>query len=109
MPGALVNGAEPTWTSPLREIERAAQDQAKRADIDMSAPDADQAMRAIVVEEVGRWRADYRRGLRDRDIADPDGAVERALRNLTGYGPLQPLLEDPDVWEVCAAAIWTGR
>lgn len=95
-----MNGAEQAWTSPLREIERAAQEQAKRADIDMSAPDAERAMRAIVVEEVGRWRADYRRGLRDRDIADPDGAVERALRNLTGYGPLQPLLDDPDVWEI---------
>jgi pilus assembly protein CpaF len=96
----LVNAVEPGWTSPLREIERAAQERAKGADIDMSAPDGRDRLRALLVEEVQEWRAQFRRGQRLQDIADPDGAVERGLRNLTGYGPLQPLLEDPDVWEI---------
>lgn len=100
MAGMLVQGAEQSWVSPLREIERAAQDRAKAADLDMSAPDAVERLRTLLVEEVTEWRAQFRRGQRPQDIADPDGAVERALRNLVGYGPLEPLLEDPDVWEI---------
>ncbi|HET9076312.1 MAG TPA: ATPase, T2SS/T4P/T4SS family, partial [Acidimicrobiales bacterium] len=59
-----------------------------------------------------RWRDEFRRGRRPVDIADPDGAVERGLRNLAGYGPLDPLLADPDVWEIMIngpAAIFTKR
>jgi pilus assembly protein CpaF len=100
MAGTLVGGAERGWVSPLREIERAVQDRAKAADLDMSRPDAGERLRGLLVEEVAEWRAAYRRGQHVQDIADPEGAVERALRNLTGYGPLQPLLEDPDVWEI---------
>jgi pilus assembly protein CpaF len=112
MAGTLVNGAEQGWVSPLREIERAAQNRAKSADLDMSAPDAGERLRAIVVEEVGAWRAEFRRGQRPQDVADPEGAVERALRNLTGYGPIQPLLDDPDVWEIMVngpASIFSKR
>ena len=100
MAGTLVSGAEQGWVSPLRELERAAQDRAKAADLDMSEPGAVERLRAFLLEEVSSWRAEFRRGQRPQDIADPDGAVDRALRNLTGYGPLQPLLDDPDVWEI---------
>ncbi len=88
------------WTSPLRAIERAAQEAAKAEALDMGAPGARQQLRALLDEQVARWQQDYRRGLRPLDIADPEAAVERALRNLTGYGPLDPLLDDPDVWEI---------
>ena len=88
------------WSSPLREIELAAQTKAKAQSLDMSAPGAHDRLRRIVGEEVGSWRDEYRRGRRPVDIADPDAAVERALRNLAGYGPLEPLLADPDVWEI---------
>ena len=88
------------WSSPLREIELAAQAKAKAQSLDMSSPGAVDRLRGIVGEEVGSWRLDYRRGLRSIDIADPDAAVERAMRNLAGYGPLEPLLADPDVWEI---------
>ena len=88
------------WTSPLREIERAAQDQAQAAHLDMSSADAAAQLRRLLVAEADRWRDEYRKGRRPLDIADPDAAVERALRNLTGYGPLEPLLDDPDVWEI---------
>jgi pilus assembly protein CpaF len=100
------------FASPLREIERAAQERAKAADLDMSAPGAAEEMQALLVQEVELWREEYRRGRRPLDIADPGGAVERALRNLTGYGPLDPLLEDPDVWEIMIngpGAIFTKR
>ena len=112
MAGTLVAGAEPVWTSPLREIERAAQERAKQADLDMTRPDARERMWHFLVEEVADWRREYRRGNRASDIADPEGAVERALRNLTGYGPLEPLLLDPDVWEIMVngpASIFTKR
>jgi pilus assembly protein CpaF len=88
------------WTSPLREIERAAQQQANTANLDMSSPGAEDKLKALLVDEVSRWREEYRKGRRPVDIADPDGAVDRALRNLVGYGPLDPLLDDPDVWEI---------
>lgn len=108
----LVNGAETGWTSPLREVERAVQERARAAELDMSALGAAQALRELLVEEVAAWRRDFRRGLRPVDIADPEGAVERALRNLTGYGPLEDLLADPDVWEIMVngpGAIFTKR
>ena len=39
-----------------------------------------------------------------RAVADLGGLAERAVRNLVGYGPLTPLLEDDDVWEVMVNA-----
>ena len=110
--GVLVNGGQVGWTSPLREVERAVQERAKAAELDMSAPGATEALRELLVEEVATWRREFRRGQRPVDIADPEGAVERALRNLAGYGPLEPLLADPDVWEIMVngpGAIFTKR
>ncbi|HET9077302.1 MAG TPA: hypothetical protein VFN68_10235, partial [Acidimicrobiales bacterium] len=98
MGGAAGGEAAQRWTSPLREIERLVQERAKSADVDMSAPGAVDHLRDLLGEEVSRWRDEFRRGRRPVDIADPDGAVERGLRNLAGYGPLDPLLADPDVW-----------
>jgi pilus assembly protein CpaF len=100
------------WMSPLREIEQAAQLEAKAADLDMSDPGAGEKLRALLVAEVLRWRDDYRKGRRLVDIADPDAAVDRSLRNLIGYGPLDPLLDDPDVWEIMIngpSSIFTKR
>ncbi len=96
----MLGGATQRWVSPLREIERAVQERAKSAGLDMAEPDAIEKLRALLVDEVSDWRAQFRRGQRLQDVADPEGAVERALRNLAGYGPLQPLLDDPDVWEI---------
>jgi Flp pilus assembly CpaF family ATPase len=96
----MTSTAATEWASPLRAIERAAQEAAKAQAVDMGEPGARQQLRALVEEQVARWQQDYRRGLRPLDIADPEAAVERALRNLTGYGPLEPLLHDADVWEI---------
>ncbi len=88
------------WVSPLRQIELSAQERAKEADLDMANPGAKDALRNLLVDEVAQWRGDYREGSRPFDIVDPDAAVDKALRNLVGYGPLEPLLADPDVWEI---------
>ncbi|MDP8969038.1 MAG: Flp pilus assembly complex ATPase component TadA, partial [Actinomycetota bacterium] len=54
----------------------------------------------LIDDEVARWSEDYKRGLRPFDLADPETVAERAYRNLAGYGPLEPLLDDDDVWEI---------
>jgi pilus assembly protein CpaF len=86
--------------SPLAAVERAVQERAKLLALDMAGPDGTQRLRAMVDEEVARWGDDYKRGKREFDLADPDGVAERAWRNLVGYGPLEPLLADEDVWEI---------
>jgi pilus assembly protein CpaF len=91
-----VNG----WASPLRDIEIAAQGRAKAESLDMESAGAVDRLRQLLAEEVETWRSEYRRGRRPVDIADPAMAIERALKNLAGYGPLEALLADPDVWEI---------
>lgn len=84
--------------SPLAEIERAVQERARALALDTDRdPDA---LRTLVREAVEQWSIDHKRGVRSFDLADPARFVERAVRNLTGYGPLDPLLADDDVWEV---------
>ncbi|HEX4819583.1 MAG TPA: hypothetical protein VFV00_05210, partial [Acidimicrobiales bacterium] len=89
-----------TWTSPLLEIERAVQERAKDISLDLAAADGNPKLRALIDDEVTRWSDDFKRGRREFDVADPELLAERAFRNLTGYGPLEPLLSDDDVWEI---------
>ncbi|MCU1356199.1 MAG: CpaF family protein [Acidimicrobiales bacterium] len=85
-------------SSPLHDIERSVQDRARTLSID---PDADEAaLHRLVTDAVDQWELDHRRGSRPFALADPERIVERAMRNLTGYGPLEPLLADDDVWEI---------
>jgi pilus assembly protein CpaF len=86
--------------SPLVEIEQAVLERAKAASLDMRSDDGPARLRELIVDEVGQWSADHKRGLRSFDLADPSTVVERAYRNLCGYGPLEPLLADDDVWEI---------
>jgi pilus assembly protein CpaF len=86
--------------SPLADIERAVQGRAKDISLDMVGADGNAKLRALIEEEVARWTVDYKRGLRAFDLSDPELVIERAWRNLAGYGPLEPLLRDDDVWEV---------
>ena len=86
--------------SPLAEIEREVQRRAKESSLDMADADGRAALRSLIDTEVLRWSADYKRGLRAFDLSDPGMVSERAFRNLAGYGPLEPLLADDDVWEI---------
>jgi pilus assembly protein CpaF len=92
------------WTAPLVEIERAVQEQAKAASLDVSSAAGAAALRRLIDAEVARWCDDFKRGLRHVDLPDPGLVAERAFRNLAGYGPLAPLLADDDVWEVMVNA-----
>ena len=86
--------------TPLLHVEREVQRHAKDISLDLSAEDADAALRGLIDDEIGAWSIDYKRGLRRLDIASPELLAERALRNLAGYGPIGPLLDDDDVWEI---------
>ena len=86
--------------SPLIEIERLALELANERNLALDATDADAELRTLVTELIENWRADYRRGLQSIDLNEPDALAERAMRNLTGYGPLASLLADDDVWEI---------
>ena len=89
--------AEP---SPLQEIERLVQLRAKETSLDMAGDGGRDRLRSLIAAEVTAWSDAYKRGLRSFDLADPEIVAERAYRNLAGYGPLEPLLADDDVWEI---------
>ena len=86
--------------TPLAEIEQTVQQRAKDEALDLDSAGTQSALRILVDEEIARWNDDFRRGLRPYPLSDADLVGERAMRNLTGYGPLGPLLADDDVWEV---------
>jgi pilus assembly protein CpaF len=98
--------------SPLAEIEHAVQERAKQVALELAAPGGDVLLRALIDDELARWADDFRRGRRAFDIADPGAVAERAFRNIACYGPLTPLLDDDDVWEIMVngpAAIFVRR
>jgi pilus assembly protein CpaF len=86
--------------SPLAEIEQRVLARAKEISLDAGAAEGRARLRALIAEEVTSWTIDFKRGRRPHDLADPEATAERAFRNLAGYGPLEPLLEDDDVWEI---------
>jgi pilus assembly protein CpaF len=90
--------------SPLALVEQAVLARAKHGALDVSSSDGARRMRSFIDEEIEQWNLDHRRGLRPFDIADPELVADRAYRNLTGYGPLGPLLADDDVWEIMVNA-----
>ena len=92
------------WASPLAEIERAVQERAKDMSLDVATADGTARLRSLVHDELVRWAEDHRRGRRPMPIGDPDSLADRAMRNLAGYGPLEPLLGDDDVWEIAVNA-----
>ena len=88
--------------SPLQEIELLVQARARTLELDSEAERHEMA--ELVQQAVAQWSLDHKRGVRPFDLPDPDRLAQRALWNLTGYGPLAPLLADPDVWEIMVNA-----
>jgi pilus assembly protein CpaF len=86
--------------SPLVEIEVEVLRRAKEETLDLDASGADLRLHELIEEAVTQWSLDHKHGLRPFDLASPELVVERAYRNLTSYGPLEPLLADDDVWEI---------
>jgi pilus assembly protein CpaF len=92
------------WVSPLVEIERTVQERAKLISLDLADQDGIDRLRALIDSEVAGWSEAHKRGLRPFDLAAPELVGQRVYRNLAGYGPLEPLLDDDDVWEVMVNA-----
>jgi len=89
---------------PLAEIERAVQEHAKQISLEVSSPGGEHRLRLLIEDEVARWADEHRRGHRAFALPDPQAVADRAFRNLARYGPLTPLLEDDDVWEIMVNA-----
>lgn len=85
---------------PLVAIEQRVQARAKDLSHDMAGPEAEAGLRALIDDEIERWADDAKRGVVRFELSDPAQVAERAFRNLARYGPLTPLLDDPDVWEI---------
>jgi pilus assembly protein CpaF len=85
---------------PLVEIEQRVQERAKDISLDMSSPQGERSLRELISHEIARWTGEFKRGLRPHDISNPEIVAERAFRNLARNGPLTPLLDDDDVWEI---------
>ena len=92
------------WVSPLIEIEAAVHERAQSISLDLSGPNGKRRLRTLIDEEVRRWQAESQQGLRPVHLVEPELVAERAYRNLAGYGPLETLLADPDVWEIMVNA-----
>ena len=89
-----------TDLSPLLEIEQQVQARAKDRALDVDSTAGITALRGLIDSTVAAWSTEHKRGLRPFDLVDPDVVADRAFRNLAGYGPLEPLLADEDVWEI---------
>ena len=86
--------------SPLVEIEQRVLARAKDETLDLDAAGSAARLRQLLEDEVAGWSLEFKHGRRPFDLPDPALVVERAYRNLVGYGPLEALLGDEDVWEV---------
>ncbi|HEY5155674.1 MAG TPA: ATPase, T2SS/T4P/T4SS family, partial [Acidimicrobiales bacterium] len=85
---------------PLVEIEQRVQARAKHLALDLAVPAGEAELRDLIDAEIEQWADDFKRGGRPFDLAGRDVVAERAFRNLARYGPLTPLLDDGDVWEI---------
>ncbi|WP_419945830.1 CpaF family protein [Candidatus Poriferisodalis sp.] len=84
----------------LAAIERSVMERAHDAGVDPRAPGADAAITALAHDEARRWNLDFKRGVRSRAVTDVESIADRVRRDLLGYGPLEALLADTDVWEI---------
>jgi pilus assembly protein CpaF len=89
-----------TDPSPLLDIEQLVQERAKHRVLDVDGESGRRVLRELIDEAIAGWRHEYRRGQRPFDLVSTDAVADRAFRNLAGYGPLEPLLADDDVWEI---------
>jgi pilus assembly protein CpaF len=86
--------------APLLLIEHAVQDRAKELGINPDSPNGRADLEQLVAAELDRWQLEFERGERSFSISDPETTLVRAVRNIAGYGPLEPLLADDDVYEI---------
>ncbi len=84
--------------SPLQAIERDVMEHARH--VQVAGDEEAQYLKDLINRAIVAWREDFRRGRRGQDLPDAAAIADRAFRNIAGYGPLEPLLADDDVWEI---------
>jgi pilus assembly protein CpaF len=57
-----------------------------------------------VRRQIDLWNSEYKLGQQSVLIDSAGELANRVVRNISGYGPLEPLIEDADVWEICINA-----
>lgn len=102
--GAVMDTTASPPVSPLAEIEQVVLARMMQERLDVDDDDMRPRVRELLTEEVVRWQVDFQHGRHRHDLADAAGLIDRAERDLLGYGPLEPLLDDDDVWEVMVNA-----
>lgn len=85
--------------NPLAVIEERVLERARHGAMAVDGT-ATHELRGLIDDEIAQWSLDYKNGRRPYELSAPGLLADRAWRNLTGYGPLEPLLEDDDVWEI---------
>ncbi|MEL7206980.1 MAG: ATPase, T2SS/T4P/T4SS family [Actinomycetota bacterium] len=89
-----------TTPSPLQQLEDSVRASAEGSSIALDSADGRRQIRDLIDAELAGWSQGGSTGA----VPDQTALAERALRNLVGYGPLGPLLDDPDVWEIMVNA-----
>lgn len=95
-----------TSLTPLESIEVRVHERASELGVDVRDPEGIAAVRRFIDEEIAAWRLAWQQGLRQQDLSAVDQLRERAFRNVVGYGPLDPLLADDDIFEIMINAPW---
>lgn len=93
-----------TDSATLAEIERSVSDRARHSGMDPRTPGAHDAIISLAHEEIRRWNLGFKSGVRSHAVNDADALADRVVRDLLGYGPLEALLADADVWEIMVNA-----
>jgi pilus assembly protein CpaF len=86
--------------APLLAVEERVRQRSTDERLDLSTPGARQRLLALIAEESASWHVLFERGIVGFDIADVETLTTRAMRNIAGYGPLEDLLVDDDVFEI---------
>ena len=86
--------------TPLVIIEDLVQDRAKGRRLDLDAPGGRAELSVLIADEIRAWNLAYQQGQRSQEIVNEDTLALRAIHNLAGYGPLEALLADEDVYEI---------
>jgi pilus assembly protein CpaF len=92
-----------TPMTPLAELEAAVRRSAERQALPLDHTGTTDRIRQLVDDELEQWISEQRHGRRAAAV-DVGRLADRAVRNLSGYGPLAPLLDDDDVWEIMVNA-----
>ncbi len=85
---------------PLLVIEERVRTRCADERLDMAVPGSMLRLWTLVHDEVAAWHVRFQQGLVAFDVSDSALLAERAVRNIAGYGPLEQLLDDDNVFEI---------